>query len=178
VLPDVASGRAKSVYTPMSAPGWQYRTVSARPSGAVTKARTSPLMISSRYGALPASRCVTDPADIRLLTEPTMSSSRASGGSARKCDASTAARMSASTAATYDAACLTKCRGQQAPPVAIRDTAGPPDPNVFRESHSAWEHRHQRHRSERVHETEMSRYSRKTLRASHRRARATPQAET
>jgi hypothetical protein len=27
-------------------------------------------MSSSRYGALPASRCVTDPADIRLLTEP------------------------------------------------------------------------------------------------------------
>ena len=58
-------------------------------------------MSSSKYGALSDSRCVTDPAAIRVLTEPTMRSSRASGGSTQKCDASTAARMSASTSATY-----------------------------------------------------------------------------
>ena len=46
--------------------------------------------------------CVTDPAGIRVLTEPTMSSSRASGGSMHRCDASTAALMSASTTATYE----------------------------------------------------------------------------
>ena len=76
-----------------------------RPS-AVTKTRTSPLMSSSRYGALPASRWVTDPADIRVRTEPTMSWSRASDGGPHECDASTAARMSSSTSATYDAARL------------------------------------------------------------------------
>jgi hypothetical protein len=71
---------------------------------------------AARYlgGALSASRCVTDPAGVRVLTEPTMSSSRAPGGSMRKCDASIAARMSASTAATYGTACLAKRRGQQA----------------------------------------------------------------
>ena len=69
---DVASGRAKSVNTPMSAPRWQYRIVSVRPSGAVRKTRTTPLMSSSKYGALSASRWVTDPAGIRVRTEPTM----------------------------------------------------------------------------------------------------------
>ena len=69
---DVASGRAKSVNTPMSAPRWQYRIVSVRPSGAdIRKTRTTPLMSSSKYGALSASRWVTDPAGIRVRTEPT-----------------------------------------------------------------------------------------------------------
>ena len=113
----------------MSAPGWQYRIVSVRPSGAVRKTRTTPLKSSSKYGALSASRWVTDPAGIRVRTEPTMSSSRASGGSTHKCDASAAARMSASTSATYGTARLpndavNRCHHSPSATDGLRDCSG------------------------------------------------------
>lgn len=139
--------------TAIEEPWGQHRTVSARPSGAVTKARTTPLISSSRYGALPASRCVTDPADIRLLTEPAMSSSRASGGSPRKCDA--AARMSASKAETYDAAYLAQTPRSTGPIIRHPRHRWALRPQRLAGGRiGAWEHRHQRHRGERVPETE------------------------
>ena len=63
---------------PMSAPHRQYRKVIVRPSGAVTKARTSPSTTSSRCSAISPSRCVTAPAGDPDQTSP-VSSRRVAG---------------------------------------------------------------------------------------------------
>jgi hypothetical protein len=82
--------------TPINAPGRQYRTVIVRPSGAVTNTRTTPDTTSSRCGSRSPSQCVTDPAEILILADPTSSLSSTSAGSSRRCDIETAERRSAS----------------------------------------------------------------------------------
>lgn len=75
----------------------QYRMVMVRPSGAVTKTRTTPVMTNSRYWSSSSARCATEPAAILVRTEPTKSSSRTSEGKSRKCEARTASWTSGST---------------------------------------------------------------------------------